>query len=595
MAKKLKDGIHRCPHCGSSDVSLDAKEGKLKCAYCKTLFEAKSANEAGGVEGMYGETRGEGANDIIPGDDIVKTFKCSSCGAEVVINTDEATDAMCHWCRHIFTINETVSNGAVPDLVLPFKISKEEALEKARECIKQRTEKIDDVFVNALEERGMDGVYFPYFIVDVNARMEMKGKAEINLEPNKDHAPWSVDLYDIERDFTILVDDLTVESSSARLNQDTYVNSNNIINAILPFDTENAVAWDANYLRGFSSEKRSVNVNDLKEIVALQTGDIARRKAKETTTQYDRGVCWIKEHLGIKGTKWKAAYLPVWLFSFRRETNIDARIYYIAVNARTGETVGCLPTIIGGLPSVKSSPEIKTSEANVKRRSATPIVVFGVMMLLALILPFPIISVLFFFISLVGLPIALLNYVTGKDKPPRGTGLVTRATTHYVNTEPVSRHHHENETRAKIENEHASDIKISNTRSYSREVYGRNENRVIGSLSTGRSEMLDVERSRFQNGRSYTHAAQGRSTRSVGSSSNGSQILGFVIFIIFIFMLLSLIAGGGSGGSGGSSSSSWDYDSGSSWDSGSDWDSGSSWDSGGSDWDSGGFDYSYDY
>jgi hypothetical protein len=217
------------------------------------------------------------------------------------------------------------------------------------------------------------------------------------------------------------------------------------------------------------------------------------------------------------------------------------------------------------------------------------------MMLLALILPFPIISVLFFFISLVGLPIALLNYVTGKDKPPRGTGLVTRAITHYVNTEPVSRNHHENETRAKIENEHASDIKISNTRSYSREVYGRNENRVIGSLSTGRSEMLDVERSRFQNGRSYTHAAQGRSTRSVGSSSNGSQILGFVIFIIFIFMLLSLIAGGGSGGSGGSSSSSWDYDSDSSWDSGSSLDSGSSWDSGGSDWDSGGFDYSYDY
>ena len=39
MAEKLKDGLHRCPHCGSSGVALDAKEGKLRCAYCGALFE----------------------------------------------------------------------------------------------------------------------------------------------------------------------------------------------------------------------------------------------------------------------------------------------------------------------------------------------------------------------------------------------------------------------------------------------------------------------------------------------------------------------------------------------------------------------------
>ena len=76
-------------------------------------------------------------------------------------------------------------------------------------------------------------------------------------------------------------------------------------------DTENAVAWDANYLRGFASEKRSVDVNNLKEVVALQCGDIARYQAKvNLTAQYTRGVRWDREHLGIKGTKWKAKILP---------------------------------------------------------------------------------------------------------------------------------------------------------------------------------------------------------------------------------------------------------------------------------------------
>ncbi len=507
MAEKLKDGLHRCPHCGSSDVALDAKEGKLKCAYCKTLFEAKSANEYGGVEGMKGETRGAGAEDIIPGDDIVKTFKCPSCGAEVVINTDESTDASCHWCRHIFTVNEAVSNGAVPDLVLPFKITKEEAIEKVRKCISGRSENIAPGFIDELDKRGVDGVYFPFMIVDVNARMEMRGQAEINLDKNKVTPPWRIETYEIERNFTLLVDDLTVESSAARLNQDTYINSNNIINAILPFDTENAAAWDANYLRGFSSEKRNVSVNSLKEVVALQSGDIGRRKAKETTVQYDRGVRWEKEHLGIKGTKWKSAYLPVWLYSYHTKFAGDPRIYYVAVNARTGETVGCLPLATGN--------------------------------------------------------------------------------GHYVETENISRHRHEIETNAKIEElTQKDDLTSSSGTSYSKEVYKRNDNRVIGALSTGRNEMLAVEKNRFQTGSNYTQAKRN------SSSGSGGNLAGIIIFIVILLLIL-LFAGGGSGGGGGSSSydSGWDYDYGSSYDYDYDW-GGSDYDF---DYDSGGFDYSYDY
>ena len=57
MTAKSKDGLRRCPHCGSSDVSLDTKEGKLKSKNCKTIAEAESDNAMGGVEGMKGETR----------------------------------------------------------------------------------------------------------------------------------------------------------------------------------------------------------------------------------------------------------------------------------------------------------------------------------------------------------------------------------------------------------------------------------------------------------------------------------------------------------------------------------------------------------
>ena len=50
------------------------------------------------------------------------SFKCTGCGAEVTVNTDNAMTARCHWCRHTLGVNEQVANGAVPDAVLPFHI-----------------------------------------------------------------------------------------------------------------------------------------------------------------------------------------------------------------------------------------------------------------------------------------------------------------------------------------------------------------------------------------------------------------------------------------------------------------------------------------
>ena len=43
------------------------------------------------------------------------TFKCTGCGAEVVIDTNHSTQARCHWCRNKLSMNQQVPNGAVPD------------------------------------------------------------------------------------------------------------------------------------------------------------------------------------------------------------------------------------------------------------------------------------------------------------------------------------------------------------------------------------------------------------------------------------------------------------------------------------------------
>ena len=111
----------------------------------------------------------------------------------------------------------------------------------------------------------------------------------------------------------------------------------------MPFDTENCVKWDSNYLSGYTSEKRDTNVEQLKPIVEEQAKDIARFAANDSLEFYDRGVRWDSERLDIKGQQWKSAYLPVWLYSYLQKKGNRDILHYVAVNARTKETMGSVP------------------------------------------------------------------------------------------------------------------------------------------------------------------------------------------------------------------------------------------------------------
>jgi hypothetical protein len=165
---------------------------------------------------------------------------------------------------------------------------------------------------------------------------------------------YNADVYQLGRKIGFTVDDLTLEASAERLNIDTRVNTNNIINTILPFDTKEAVVWNADYLVGFTSERRDSNIAALQPLVGDKLLSIARAHVVPSIGQYDRGVRWEQERLDVEGTRWVSMYLPVWLYSyFQPGSNGGAGLlHYIAVNARTGETMGSIPIEKGRLVAV---------------------------------------------------------------------------------------------------------------------------------------------------------------------------------------------------------------------------------------------------
>ena len=138
-ADELKDGLNHCPKCGSTEIRQKAGSDLLICMYCRNQWDGARVEEEFGFGEGIGDLKGtviaSGARDIAADTASLMTFKCTACGAEVTINTENAMTARCHWCRHVFGVNEQVANGAVPDAVLPFHIKKDDAVARIRQFV----------------------------------------------------------------------------------------------------------------------------------------------------------------------------------------------------------------------------------------------------------------------------------------------------------------------------------------------------------------------------------------------------------------------------------------------------------------------------
>lgn len=344
-----KDGQTKCPKCGATDISTNAKKGLLRCNFCRHEFQPeKLSGMETDLKNLKGQVTGSGATNIIADTKDVLTLKCESCGAEVVIDTASAAQSRCHWCRNTLSINQQIPNGAIPDAVLPFNITKEDARTAIETFVGKRKFFAHPTFRAEFTTENIMGVYFPYMVVDANAHVNLSGQGEHQTRAytrgsgDSRKTYYDADLYHVEREYDLVIDGLSIESSSERLERDS-TKTNNIINSIMPFDVENCVKYNANYLKGYTSERRDVNIDELKPLVEAQSRDIARFAINDSLKEYNRGVRWESENYKLVGQQWKAAYLPVWLYSYQQVSGDKKLLHYVAVNARTKETMGSVP------------------------------------------------------------------------------------------------------------------------------------------------------------------------------------------------------------------------------------------------------------
>ena len=351
------DGLSKCPRCGSTDIQYSFTAQALQCSYCRHTWNEENAEQAFGLDSSIAELRGHtlasGTADIRE-DLTTVTLKCQGCGAEVVINVEQKLQARCHWCRQTLSINSQIPNGAVPDAVLPFHLTREQAIEQIEAFAGKRKAFAQARFKEEFVPDNVMGVYIPYMVVDGNMHAVLRGSGEVTTrkytvttgsgDNKRTETYYDADVYAVQRAFDMLVDDLTIVSAERFNARDNTQATNNILNAVQPYDTENAVAYNSNYLKNFTSERRDLNVRDVDDEVENRFLAIARAKATPTVGRYDRGVRWEEEGVAVRGTRWVSVYVPVWLYSYADSARSEGTlVHYIAVNARNGNTMGSIP------------------------------------------------------------------------------------------------------------------------------------------------------------------------------------------------------------------------------------------------------------
>lgn len=332
--------------------------------FCRHTFDQQGLeiHSAEGIESLHEHVIGPGAANIARDTVDTITIKCQGCGAEVVIHTEEQLQARCHWCRQTLSVTTQIPNGSVPDMIVPFSLPKDDAINSIKNFVDKRKFWLNPRFLKEFVPENVFGVYMPYLVVDANCSVRYFGHGEIEIdeytEKNGDDEEtyYDAEYYSIDHEYDMYVNDLTVESNAEfdtfgvgeGKQQRSFLgvgkDSVNVINAILPYDTENATKYNANYLRGFASEKRDQDISQINDLVEWQLLSIGRAHSSDNIDRFDRGVRWEAEGMMLNGSRWLATYLPVWLYSYVVPEGKEAGFkHYIAVNGRTGKTMGSTP------------------------------------------------------------------------------------------------------------------------------------------------------------------------------------------------------------------------------------------------------------
>jgi DNA-directed RNA polymerase subunit RPC12/RpoP len=322
---------YTCPNCGAA-LLFDPNQQKLQCDYCRSIYtveELVSYDERTKKRDQQDASRQDEKEKPASSHEQWVSYRCNSCGAEVV--TDDTTSAtFCYYCHSPVLITERLTGAFKPDQVIPFSISREEAIERFKAWARDRKFVPPD-FTQSSQLEKMTGIYLPHWMADYSAHVNYRGTAMNRrtwMSGNTQYTEHKE--YAISRHGTIDVDHVHTAAFSKF--------DRTLVDAITPYDETRASAFSLPYLSGFFAEKYDIEQSEVQPGVEDEVKRYAKILVEESIGTYSQ-VNLSEKDIRIEPKSWHYALFPAWIMTY----HYRGQTYVYAVNGQTGKLYGSLP------------------------------------------------------------------------------------------------------------------------------------------------------------------------------------------------------------------------------------------------------------
>ena len=241
---------YQCPSCGAP-LNFSGEDNKLHCSGCENAYERENIEQFGDAEAKSKE-ESSFRWSACSGEETLDTvvYTCPQCGGE--ITGDQVTAAArCPYCDNNVVMSSQVFGVLKPDLIIPFKTTKEQAIEALKNFYKKK-KLLPDAFKSENRIKEIKGIYVPFWLFDCDASASFVFDCtQVSSWRSGDYEYTKTDHYAAVRSGNADFDGIPVDASSKM--------ADDFMDSLEPFDLKDAISFDEAVLSGFLADKFDVS------------------------------------------------------------------------------------------------------------------------------------------------------------------------------------------------------------------------------------------------------------------------------------------------------------------------------------------------
>ncbi|WP_274361737.1 TFIIB-type zinc ribbon-containing protein [Paenibacillus thermotolerans] len=305
---------YKCPNCGSGMV-FDSGTGTLSCHSCGRQDNIENIPDP---LVRHAFTEGE-----------VEEYHCTSCGA-VIMTEPETTATHCSFCGSGVVLGDRLAGKLAPVKIIPFSISKEEAMEAFRKwCRNGRL--TPSGFMTADRIKSITGIYVPFWLYDLHNAIEVTAHGtKVRTYTRGEYVYTETQHYNIYREIVLDYVKVPVDASTKM--------SDELMDKLEPFPYDKLKSFKTPYLAGYVAERYNYTGDELIPRAKEKIKEFIDAYIRSATSGYTT-VNYTSKRIDTTAERADYVLLPVWMVRY----DYDKTEHTFAMNGQTGKVVGKPP------------------------------------------------------------------------------------------------------------------------------------------------------------------------------------------------------------------------------------------------------------